>query len=71
MSIKSRLDKLEKFKDPDRPMIAVFQDYEDTAIYHIGCRWSGQVMTWPEIEKNYEDFVVLEVVYEDKNTGTD
>ena len=70
-SIEGRLDRLDRTPEGDRPLLVVYQDLDDRDLYHVGSRYSDQVMTWTEIEDQHPDHVIFKVEYIDNWRCTD
>jgi len=62
-SIKKRIEDLEN-RSPDKPMQAVWQDWNDPAVWHEDNSQQGQPgMTWDQAEAKYKDHVLFVVTY--------
>jgi hypothetical protein len=68
-AINKRLVQLESSK-PERPVIAIFQDYDDPNIWHENTRAQGgdpgEPMTWDQVKKKYSNHDLIRVTYTDK-----
>ena len=62
-SIKTRLAELEN-KHPDRPLKAIFQDWDDPTLWHDKSRqWESPAYTWDQIKAKYPDHDFIQVLY--------
>lgn len=67
-TIKARVDNLEA-GGGDKPFIAVFQNWDDPDLYHVGARENEELLTWDEIEARYSDHVICRVIHVDDWRG--
>lgn len=68
-TIKNRIEGLEQ-SNPDRPMIAIYQDWDDKNLWRPGNR-KADPMTWNEAEKKYSDHVIFKVTHTENWRGQD
>lgn len=62
-SIKARLSELEN-QTQDKPLLAIFQDWDNPDLWYIGGPRKGEPVTWDQVEANYSGYQLIRVVYE-------